>query len=120
MRRSEAVSVILDENIETESLRQAVILAFEIWADCLEAEGRHERAAHARATGKYIKDTPLSLLQLAHTARKVHKAAVRDLGEGLGGGSVLDLLADNMPQVPLTTLRHVIVVAGLQGQRHEG
>jgi len=56
---------------------------------------------------------PPTLLQLAREARKIHAAAVRDLGPDLGGGSLLDLLADNMPQVPLDTLEHVIVVASL-------
>lgn len=58
---------------------------------------------------------PPLLMDLAHQARELYENAKRDLGEDLDGHSLKDLLADNMPEVPLDTLDHVIVAAGLSG-----
>lgn len=58
----------------------------------------------------------LDLTSIAHACDKVVSEARQALGYDLGGFSVLDLVADNLPDVPLETLRTALVVAGIQGK----
>jgi hypothetical protein len=55
----------------------------------------------------------LDLQSIAHACDKVVSDARRVLGHNLGGGSVLDLVADNLDDVPLETLKTALVVAGI-------
>jgi hypothetical protein len=43
---------------------------------------------------------------------RIYNAAAADLGPDLGGGSVLDLVADNLPRVPLADLKVALARAG--------
>lgn len=43
---------------------------------------------------------------------RIVEAAQADLGVDLGGGSILDLVADNLPHVPLIELKAALVRAG--------
>jgi hypothetical protein len=54
---------------------------------------------------------PLQLTDIAAYARTLIDAATRD-GLSIDDGNVIDLLADNIPRVPLDTFRHALVVAG--------
>lgn len=59
-----------------------------------------------------IADTPL-LVNVAERVRQVYAEARAALGDDLGGHTLLDLLADQIPDLPLRTLEDAIVVAGL-------
>ncbi len=52
------------------------------------------------------------LERLARLCRHIVEAAQRDLGEGLLGKSKLDLVADRLPDMDLSSLRSALVVAG--------
>ncbi len=52
------------------------------------------------------------LLEVARACREIVKAAELDLGKHLLGLSRLDLVADQLPRVPLRTLEDALVIAG--------
>lgn len=54
----------------------------------------------------------LNLMSIAEECRRVYDACV-SANADLFGGSLLDLLADNLPDVPLRTLVDAIVVSGI-------
>ena len=56
---------------------------------------------------------PPLLIEVASRIREAYFEAVKDLGPGLAGHSVLDLMADTFPSLPLRTLEDAIVIAGL-------
>jgi len=58
----------------------------------------------------------LDLMSIAHACDKVVSDARQALGYDLGGSSVLDLVADNLDDVPLETLKTALVVAGIRGK----
>jgi hypothetical protein len=60
---------------------------------------------------------PISLLDLARRVRQVVDAALMEHSD-LWGGSILDLCADNIPDVSLADLKAAIVVSGLEGCAH--
>ncbi len=47
-------------------------------------------------------------IKLIEEARSIRALAVQDLGPDLGGHSLVDLLADNMVNIPLKTLRSIV------------
>ena len=55
---------------------------------------------------------PLNLMSIAEECRRIVLAAKADL-PNLSRVSYLDLVADNIPDVPLATLRAALVVAGV-------
>ncbi len=55
---------------------------------------------------------PLNLMSIAGECRRIVLAAEKDLGP-LAKKSYLDLVADNIPDVPLETLKAALVVAGV-------
>jgi hypothetical protein len=55
-----------------------------------------------------------SLTELAEMCKEIIESARADLGYDLGGFSMLDLVADNIPGVPLRTLDEALVVAGFK------
>ena len=55
---------------------------------------------------------PLNLMSVALECRRVVLAAEKDLGK-LPRASYLDLVADNLPDMPLETLKCALVVAGV-------
>lgn len=54
------------------------------------------------------------LEELAYRMIEVYDEAIAALGPDLGGGSVLDLMADQFADVPLETLREALRVAGIE------
>lgn len=54
----------------------------------------------------------LSLDSIAHTCDRVISDARKALGYDLRGYSLLDLVADNLTDIPLETLKTALVVAG--------
>lgn len=48
-----------------------------------------------------------TVASLVEYARSIYDNAVRDLGPDLGGGSLVDLLADNMPDLPLGVIQQL-------------
>lgn len=54
----------------------------------------------------------LDLMSIAGVCRQIVLAAEKDLGP-LKKATYLDLVADNIPDVPLETLRAALVVAGV-------
>jgi hypothetical protein len=59
------------------------------------------------------------LVNLADECRRVYDRAVVDIGSDLGGYSVLDLCADNIPHQPLRLLQDAIVVSGIYANANE-
>ncbi len=55
---------------------------------------------------------PLDLMSVAAECRRVVLAARADLGD-IPRAMLLDLVADNLPDMPLDTLRAALVVAGV-------
>lgn len=51
--------------------------------------------------------------------KAVHANAVRDLGEDLGGFSVVDLMADKFPELKLEVIRETLIEAGLFPDEHD-
>lgn len=61
--------------------------------------------------------SPPALQELAERCRGVVGKARADLGDDLGGFSILDLVADNFPAASLSDLKTALVVAGLTDLR---
>lgn len=57
---------------------------------------------------------PPKLEEVAKKCRRVIEKAKKDLGEDLMGYSMLDLVADQIPNLPLRTLEDALVVSGYQ------
>jgi hypothetical protein len=68
----------------------------------------HLLRLYTEATGR-----PPKLVELAEQACRIYRNAVDALGADLGGGSLTDLLADNMTHLPFDMIDEVILVAGL-------
>lgn len=60
----------------------------------------------------------LNLESIAHECMRVYTACTAENAD-LFGGSLLDLLADNLPDVPLRTLVDAIVVAGIYASAND-
>jgi len=58
---------------------------------------------------------PADLESIAYACITVYDRAVKDLGPGLMGHSVTDLLADNLPGLTLERIREAARLAGLPG-----
>lgn len=57
------------------------------------------------------------LERLAAICRAIIERAQQDLGADLLGLSPLDLVADQLPDIPLRALEDALVVAGVEGDR---
>lgn len=56
--------------------------------------------------------TPVKLLCLSSKCKAIVDKATESLGNDLAGHSIIDLVADNLPNEPLETLVDALVVAG--------
>lgn len=52
--------------------------------------------------------------RLVHSMQVVWQQAINALGPNLGGHSVLDLMVDNFPRIPLDDLKKIIKAAGIR------
>ena len=70
-----------------------------------------ERRKRKRINVVSLGGVPMSLRDILHLidkAQNIYDAAVKDLGPGLSGYSIKDLLADNMPNSPLSVIDEII------------
>ena len=65
-----------------------------------------------------MKSRPLNLLETAEWCKDVYDNCVID-DINLFGHSLLDLCADNIPDVPLSLLEDAIIVAGIYSSANE-
>jgi hypothetical protein len=59
---------------------------------------------------------PLLLMDAAKQCREIWTRTIRDIGNDLGGFSVLDLMADNIPNISLLDLKTAILAAGIHAE----
>lgn len=62
---------------------------------------------------------PRPLLDLAAECRRIYDNAANALGPDLGGGSLLDLCADNVADASLADLKAAIVVSGIHASAND-
>jgi hypothetical protein len=63
-------------------------------------------------TSQVVEYDPLDLESIAYACDSVITKATRELGWITIRKSLLDLVADNLPDVPLSTLKTALIVAG--------
>lgn len=74
---------------------------------------QNERAEDAPETlGANASRLPF-LTDLADDCRAIYRVAVATLGPDLGGGSLLDLVADRLPRPSLEDLRAALAISGI-------